>query len=405
MSIEQAAEEEKLKLQNAVGEVKMQIVELEMQIQETTKLFRIIKEKITATRNNVRTTVKELIRVLKEHENLMMTELDIIEKRQENDHSIQHEHLQMSVKELESAVQNCEMAMERKIDVEALQTQMNEIEKSRRVLKANQNDFYKPSHVGYLRDEKYIQDFSGATPGVILVSKTDPSSSLVSGQNLKIAEAGRIMEFDIATTNSFGKQCYLEIDDIKVKVCSPVRKEIDIKVDDLHSSGKYSVTFTPECDGEHKVSFLVNDQPLPCSPWNVSVRPHKYTSSFNFASLRKGRKFKEPCALAIDNETKRIAIADRKKQRVQLFDLNDSQYLKELGERGPAARKLSDPTSVAFTNSGEVIVISSGTMCYFSTDGEFIKCIDNNLNRLKVPFSLTIACDSNLVVCDEELPL
>ena len=148
------------------------------------------------------------------------------------------------------------------------------------------------------------------------------------------------------------------------------------------------------------MSVLVNDQPLPCSPWNVSVRPHKYTSSFNFASLRKGRKFKEPCALAIDNETKRIAIADRKKQRVQLFDFNDSQYLKELGEKGSAARKLSDPTSVAFTNYGEVIVISSGTMCYFSTDGESIKCIDNNLNHLKVPFSLTIACDGCMVVCD-----
>lgn len=85
---------------------------------------------------------------------------------------------------------------------------------------------------------------------------------------------------------------------------------------------------------------------------------------------------------------------------MQLFDFNDSQYLKELGEKGPAARKLSDPTSVAFTNSGEVIVISSGTMCYFSTDGEFISCIDNNLNRLKVPFSLTIACDGRMVVCD-----
>ena len=58
LSSSHSAEEEKLKLQNAVGEVKMQIVELEMQIQETTKLFRISKEKITATCNNVRTTLK-----------------------------------------------------------------------------------------------------------------------------------------------------------------------------------------------------------------------------------------------------------------------------------------------------------------------------------------------------------
>lgn len=154
MSIEQATEEEKLKLQNAVEEVKIQIAQLEMQIRETTELFRISKEKIAAARNNIRTTVEELIRVLKEHENFIMTELDKIEKRQKKDHSIQHEHLQISVKKkLESAVQNCELTMRRKIDVEALQVQMNEIEKSRRVLKANQNDFYKPSHVGYLRDE------------------------------------------------------------------------------------------------------------------------------------------------------------------------------------------------------------------------------------------------------------
>ena len=185
MSIEQAAEEEKLKLQNAVEEVKMQIAEVEMQIKEITKLFGISKDKIAAARNNVRTTVEELIRVLKEHENFMMTELDIIEKRQEKDHSIQHEHLQTSVKELESAVQNCEMTIGRKIDVESLKFQMNEIEKSRRVLKLNQNDFYKPSHVGYLRDEKYIQGFLRAAPGKILASKTVPSNSLVRGLKKK----------------------------------------------------------------------------------------------------------------------------------------------------------------------------------------------------------------------------
>lgn len=61
MSIEQAAEEEKLKLQNAVEEVKMQIAEVEMQIKEITKLFGISEDKIAAARNNVRNTVEELI--------------------------------------------------------------------------------------------------------------------------------------------------------------------------------------------------------------------------------------------------------------------------------------------------------------------------------------------------------
>ena len=50
-----------MKLQNAVEEVKMQIAEVEMQIKEITKLFGISKDKIAAARNNVRTTVEELI--------------------------------------------------------------------------------------------------------------------------------------------------------------------------------------------------------------------------------------------------------------------------------------------------------------------------------------------------------
>lgn len=118
------------------------------------------------------------------------------------------------------------------------------------------------------------------------------------------------MEFVIKIIDFFGNQCYLEIDDIKVIVCSLVRKEIDIKVDDLYLSGKYSVMFILECDGEYKVLILVNDQLFFCSLWNVSVGLYKYIFFFNFVLLRKGRKFKEFCVFVIDNEIKRIVIVD-----------------------------------------------------------------------------------------------
>lgn len=74
------------------------------------------------------------------------------------------------------------------------------------------------------------------------------------------------------------------------------------------------------------------------------------------------------------------------------------QYLNELGEKGQARIKLLDPTSVAFTNSGKVIVISSGTMICFTTNDEFTGC--NNNKHLKAPFSLTIVCDERMVLCD-----
>ena len=59
---------------------------------------------------------------------------------------------------------------------------------------------------------------------------------------------------------------------------------------------------------------------------------------------------------------------------------------------------LKDPTSVAFTQSGYVMVISTGTMFSFTTSGKFIAQINNR--HLKVAFSLTMACDGRMVVCD-----
>ena len=59
---------------------------------------------------------------------------------------------------------------------------------------------------------------------------------------------------------------------------------------------------------------------------------------------------------------------------------------------------LTEPTSVAFTQSGDVMVISTGAMICFTASGKFIAQINNK--HLKVPFSLTVACDGRMIVCD-----
>lgn len=59
---------------------------------------------------------------------------------------------------------------------------------------------------------------------------------------------------------------------------------------------------------------------------------------------------------------------------------------------------LTEPTSVAFTQSGDVMVISAGAMICFTARGKLVAQINNK--HLKVPFSLTITCDGRMVVCD-----
>ena len=94
VNIQQATEEEKLKMEETVKQMKMQISELETQITETTKTLAISKEKNLCIRNSVQTIVEELIHVLREHERSMVTKLDVLEEAQQRDYTGQVESLQ-----------------------------------------------------------------------------------------------------------------------------------------------------------------------------------------------------------------------------------------------------------------------------------------------------------------------
>ena len=392
VSIQQAAEEEKLMLEETLEQVKMQVIDLEVQMKTTTELFTISKEKIAKARKNVSTTIEELIRVLKEHEKTMLTELDVIEKAQQRDHSTQLEHLQASVNELKSSVKNCEEVLRKNVSVETLQAQQAEIERLKGVLKAPIREIYRPCHLRYQTNKEYRKRLTGFAPGKVLVSKTDPLRSLLEWKGSRETEAGKTKYFDIITIDSDGEKCFQEIDEIKVRVQSPMKMDTDLKSYD-RSRWRYCYAFIPSCDGEYEVTASVNDQPLPGTPRRLLVVPYRYPFAFKFQPRGKFSQFKEPCAVAIDNKTRNLAIVDRKKKRVRIFESFENNF-KELGQ----SEALKNPSSVAFTQSGSVIVISAGAMICFTTSGKFIAQINNK--HVKVPFSLTIACDGRMVVCD-----
>ena len=258
VSIQQAAEAEKLMLEETVEQVKTQVVELEMQMKTTTELFTISKEKIAKARKDVWTTIEELIRVLKEHERTMLTELDVIEKAQQRDHSTQLEHLQASVNELKSSVKNCEEVLRKNVSVETLQAQQAEIERLKGVLKAPIKEIYRPCHLRYQTDKEYRKRLTDFAPGKVLVSKTDPLRSLLEWKGSRKAEAGESKDIDIITINSDGEKCFQEIDEIKVRVQSPTGMDLDLKLY-YQSRWRYSYAFKPLYDGEHEMTVSVND--------------------------------------------------------------------------------------------------------------------------------------------------
>jgi len=104
-----------------------------------------------------------------------------------------------------------------------------------------------------------------------------------------------------------------------------------------------------------------------------------------------------PYDIAISEKSGNIAVADYYNNRVQLLNA-DGIYLREDGQKGLDARKLSLPRSVAFKSGDVIICDSSGILC-LTESGQFIKNISNKHLNQPVPY-LAIACDGRMLVCN-----
>ena len=391
VSIHQAAEQHKVDIEEIVQEMKREIAVYKEEMKRIDESLRRGRQRIAAARNEVMSSVEELMRLLQEHEKAVLTSLDVIEGKAQREHATQREHFQISMNQLQTHVDWFKDILQRKKSVEILQAHAV-IGQCRGVLNADKKTIYKPSHVRYEINKELVEDVRSAVSsmGQVVVSSTDPLQSLAEGTGLKVGEVGREAKIALTTKDSGGNQYYDENDRIDVTVQTPSSKRVSYKIEP-GKDGEYSVSYTPDFVGQHEVLIAVNGEPLTGSPWSVFVT-HRYKYSFSIGSQARAQQgqFFWPTDIAIDDKSGYVAVTDDK--RVQIYSLR-GRYLGVLG-----TNKLSSPTSVAFTKSSELIVVSSNMIFCFDQGYRFVKTITNT--HLKAPRRLTVAGDGRLVVCD-----
>ena len=391
VSIHQAAEQHKVDIEDVVEEMKREIAVYEEQMKRIDESLRRGRQRIAAARNEAMTSVEELMRLLQEHEKAVLTSLDVIEGKAQREHATQREHFQISMNQLQTHVDWCKDILQRKKSVDILQAHAL-IGRCRGVLNEEKKNIYKPSHVRYEINKELVEDVRSAVSsmGQVVVSNTDPLQSLAEGTGLKVGEVGREAKIALTTKDSGGNQCYDENDRIDVTVQTPSSERLSYKIEP-GKDGEYSVSYTPDFVGHYEVLIAVNGEPLTGSPWSVFVT-HRYKYSFSIGSQARGEQgqFFRPIDIATDDKSGYVAVADEK--RVQIYSLK-GRYLGGIG-----TNKLSSPTSVAFTKSSELIVVSSNMIFCFDQRYRFVKTITNK--QLNVPRRLTVAGDGRLVVCN-----
>ena len=390
--IQQAAEERKMQMTESFERAKAKLVVVETKMKEQSELIKKREEEISVAEKKATEFVEEIIRSAKEHETDIKKELAEIKEKQKRYHANSLENFQLFATQLRSSVEYGEVIVQRNLSSEILEAGHAVLGCCEELLNTEEIEIYTPQHVNYL----FIEEL-----GQVVTSHTDPSQSVAEGKGLKKAELGAETKFIITTRDSKGNPFYNEEDQVIVKISSPTGEDIEKDIEDC-TDGIYVVRCKPRSVGLHDIAVEVNEKPLTGSPWSVRVTPHQYKALHSFGSSGKGRgEFDSPRSIAVSERTGNIAVADEDNKRVQLFDC-EWKYLRTIGDKWTSTNRISEPQSVAFTASGDVIVIhGEGTQTYkmsiFTESGQFVKQIRENLND---PLEVFVTTDGRMVVSD-----
>ncbi|XP_044164587.1 E3 ubiquitin-protein ligase TRIM71-like [Acropora millepora] len=381
---QKAALEQKMQMTEALDKLKAEILLYENEIKKQAELKDKNVTDIMNAEKKMTDSVEEWIRNLREHEKKMKQKFREIYEAEQKQHETRLENLELITTQLKSCVERGQGVLERNISVEILQTNHTILQRCDELINARKSDRYKSPYFNYFVKKKFdILD-------QIVVTETESSMCLAEFDH---SEIGRESNVVVVTRDSEGLQCYQLDDQIEVDILTVGGDHLKTELKDS-KDGKYTVTYTPQCDGRHSVEIQVNGQPLTGSPFLVQIPQHHYQFSFHFGlHCRRAGEFGWISDIAVSDRTGTIAVADAGNKRIQLFS-SDGKFRMQVELDGK-------PSSLAFTECGDLLTLVSGNnnkLRLFSEEGQFIKHINDK--HLKEPEHLSIASDCGLIITD-----
>ncbi|XP_068676415.1 E3 ubiquitin-protein ligase TRIM71-like [Montipora foliosa] len=380
---QKAAQEQKMQMANAVAKVKVEIARYENEIKRQTDLRNKNKIEILNEEKKMTDTVEKLICDLREHEKKMKDKFREIYEAEQKHHATRLENFELVATQLKSCVERCQSILERNFSVEILQTNHAILERCNELFNARKPNLYKSPHLHYLVEEKLDL--------VDRVVVTDPSKCVAEHQDSKEVEERKETYFEIVTKDSEGLQCYQQDDKIKVDILTPEGDQLKTDIKDT-KDGKYTVAYTPQSAGQHRVEILVNGQPLTGSPWVVEVHQHQYQFAFQFRVFtEESGDFAFMYDISVSQKTGTIAFADNWNKRIRLFS-SEGKFQRDIS----LDRK---PLAVAFTDSGDLLTLFRGfnkNLRLFSEEGQLIKYINDI--HIEWPLRFSIASDGRIII-------
>ena len=381
-----AAEERKTEMTKLFDRVKRKAADVETKMKEEMELIEKSENEISAAEKKMIETVEERIRILNDHKMAMKKTLAEIRVAEQAQLSNRMKSFESFATELRESVECGEDFLKEGNSLEILQEKGRTIlNRSEELVNVQELEIYVPRCVIY-HVHKEISTF---IPGKVVAFHIDhPSQSAAEGEGLKESECAEC-NFTVAKGDSDGTgQCHVKKDEAAVKISSTSTGDVQMETEN-RDDGNYTVHYKSKSVDLHGVVVEGRIKPVNGSPSRRPLTlPHTYkvTGSLAFFDTM-------PWRIAVSRRNGNIVVADRQNRLVQLWD-SRRKYL-------TAIKEIGRPYSVAFTASGDVIVIHGearrgGKMSVFTESGHFITHIAEHLVNL---WAVSVEANGNLIVC------
>ena len=211
--------------------------------------------------------------------------------------------------------------------------------------------------------------------GIHAFGSCDVTKSWASGSGLASASVGEDSKVFIHPVNFLGKPCNEPISNLRCEVVSDLNgSKVKGAVERTRSDGRIELRYRPVVQGRHHLHIVVDNQPLPRSPFSVFVE----LKNQNLASAVLTMKGAEhPWGLAVSVKEDEVIVSDSERHCVSIFSRSLGGILRSFGTNGSGQGCFRSPRGIALDKNSNMFVVDSENhrIQKFTLDGKFISSV------------------------------
>ena len=211
--------------------------------------------------------------------------------------------------------------------------------------------------------------------GIYAFGSCDVTKSRASGSGLSAATVGEESKVFIHPVNFLGHPCSEPINNLRCELVSNLNgTKVKGNVERTRSDGRIELRYRPIVQGRHHLHVVIDNQPVPGSPFSVLVVVKVQNLSSSILNM-KGAE--HPWGLAVSVREDEVFVSDSERHCVSIFSRSLGGILRSFGTNGSSQGNFRSPRGIALDKNYHVFVVDSENhrVQKFTLDGKFIASV------------------------------